>query len=132
METTSTKKSTNIVGGKLAASVNCDNDGMMVREGLRVPQLFINHSVFEKSEFEKKELKKLKFKKEFPTIHTKPNRELSQHRLTIYMGKSNVKNYKSTHSFMCYKHEINSIISSLQDVGYKVSKVFYNCHKYSF
>lgn len=129
METS--KKQVNICGGKLYPTVNPNNDGQMVREGLRVPNLIIDRKVFEKSEFEKKQLKLLKFKKEFGTMYKAPNREHLQHRLTVYMKKSNVRNYKSTHSFMCYSYEVQGILSMLRDNNYVINVVYYNHKKYS-
>lgn len=126
-----TSKQVNICGGKLYSPVNCADDAQMVREGLRVPNLFIDTKVFEKTEFEKKQLRLLKNKKQFDTMYKTPNREHLQHRLTVYMKKSNVRNYKSTHSFMCYSYEIPGILSMLKDNNYVINKAYYNHKKYT-
>lgn len=52
-------------------------------------------------------------------------------RLIVYTQQSpKVKEYRSTHSFVCYKSEISGHIQTLRDAGYVLGKVYYNNKPY--
>lgn len=119
----------NFCGGDLASPVNVTNDSQMIREGLRVPNLSFNPEVFKHTEEDKLLLKKLKREwgnKSVKPLSQKVHRE-SNHKLVVYMDKSpRVKNFKSTHSFVCTESEIGEVLMSLVELGYSLKKVYFN------
>ncbi len=87
----------------------------------------ISHEIFKKDPDEKRVLKQVKYKKKFESAGIKKlDGSLTKSKLIVYMNKSNVENFKSTHSFTCYKNEVFSIINSLKSNGYNIKKVYYN------
>ena len=124
-------KQSNIVGGKLLDRIDVKNDYTMVEAGIRKPKLEINRSVFEHTASEKIRLKLEKRKGGFESTDfkiVKPS--LHKFKLVIYMKKSPVKNFKSTHSLLVYKEDIDSVLSSFKHEGYIINKVYFNNRNY--
>lgn len=124
-------KQSNIAGGKLLDRIDVKNDYAMVEAGIRKPKLEINRSVFEHTASEKIRLKLEKRKGGFESTDfkiVKPS--LHKFKLVVYMKKSSVKNFKSTHSLLVYKEDIDSVLSSFKDEGYVINKVYFNNRNY--
>jgi len=51
--------------------------------------------------------------------------------LVVYTKKSpNVEGYKSTHSFLVFKNDVDNTLSLLKDKGYVIGKVYFNGKTY--
>ena len=117
--------------------LRCDDDAFMVREGLRKPLLILNPSINHKTVDEQLDLDKMKKScgkvKLSGSVFTKVDVELNPLKLIVNM-KNPKKNpeLKTTHSFMCFKSEIQDILSQLKDSGYSVNNVYYNNKPYKF
>jgi hypothetical protein len=116
----------NICGEKLHPPVDPSDDYQMVAVGIRKPKFFLNKKVFEQTDWEKKELKRVKRKGiSKVTLLRKPKENFIKGKLVIYMEKSKVENFKSTHSFNCFEEEVDEIIGNLRNKGYKVKKTYF-------
>ena len=112
--------------------IDTANDAEMVREGLRVPAVFIDRRVFINSKQEKEQLKLLKTKSSPKGVITRGSYTSNiPLKCVVYMQRSpKVKNFKSTHTFTCLKEEVSSRVRNLTDEGYVVKKVYFNNHVY--
>lgn len=131
LEIKKTAKQSNIAGGKLLDRIDVKNDSAMVEAGIRKPKLEINRSVFEHTASEKIRLKLEKRRGGFESTDfkiVKPS--LHKFKLVVYMKKSPVKNFKSTHSLLVYKEDVDSILASFKHEGYIINKVYFNNRNY--
>lgn len=111
-------KNVNICGEPLRPPIDPKNDGMMVRENLRLRPLVLNREIFKKTDSEKRLLKNIKYKKKFPnsTPHSSSSKQRHVYKATVYLiNKKKDKNFKTTHSFYCYdKHNKNEVKDMLK------------------
>ena len=121
----------NICGEPLREPVNCKNDRIMVREGLRPPKFYLNRQLFVKSKEERTLLKRIKYKKKFEG--SKPldtNRPLCNNKLSVHLiNFKKQKDFKTTYSFYCTENEVWPIINnffnrkSIKSIRYKEKKI---------
>ncbi len=112
--------------------VDHTNDAEMVNEGLRLPKLFIDRTVFKKTSAEKRLLKTLRRKGGPRGNNWTKHEPLHKFRLIVYMNRSDKvdpNHFKSTHSFMCYENEVPGILASLTEVGYNIKQAYFNNKK---
>ena len=116
--------------------LRCDDDAFMVREGIRKPVLSLNPEVFIKSNEEKYDLAKMKkvcTEPQGKAICIKESFEYAPLKLVVYCANpKKLVDLKTTHSFQCYKSEIDGILSDLRSEKYVIKKVYYNNHSYKF
>ena len=117
--------------------LRCDDDAFMVREGLRKQLLVLTPELHHKTSDEKLNLDKMKKECENPilsgSVFTKVDKE--QNPLTLIVNMKNPKKdlkLKTTHSFVCFKSEIQDILSQLRDNHYVINNVYYNNKPYKF
>lgn len=89
-------------------------------------------NTIEKTPQERKEIKLMKSlhkEKLVGSFYTPYERYKS--RLIVYTQHSpKVKEYRSTHSFVCYKSEVSGHLQTLRDAGYVIGKIYYNNKPY--
>jgi len=109
----------------MAGIIDCNNDKLMVQEGLRAPLLTIDKRVFMKTEYEKNLLKTLKTKKCYPPAQ-KP-KKVKNIRLTIHLKNEKHSNtLKNTYSFIVPENSINIHLNKFKDriIKYYTSNVY--------
>ena len=112
------RKQRNICGGEMKSPVDCSDNEMMVREGLR-PSLFeLNKMHFYKTRSEKEEVNRLKRiqslfsgKPVFNDIYHKPIGRLIVH----LKNDQHLKDFHTTFNYECKEHEVKEILSVFHD-----------------
>ena len=116
--------------------LRCDDDAFMVRECIRKPILSLNSEMFIKSDEEKHDLSKMRkicTEPQGKSICIKESFEYAPLKLVVYCANpKKLIDLKTTHSFQCFKSEIEDILSDLRDEKYVIKKVYYNNHSYKF
>ena len=87
-----------------------------------------------KSEEERKQIKLMKsiHKEKLKGTFFTPKEETIYLPLIVYTKQSKVENYKSTHSFKCFKSDVNDILNDLRIKGYILNKVYFNSKPYKY
>jgi len=118
----------NICGGILRPPVNCKDNVMMIREGLRPPRFIINKDVFAQSAEQKELVKTLKRtthlsteRSVFRDIHRKPQGCLIVH----VKNKHKLPKFKTTHNYKCAEHEVRDLLNVFHEKQL-VTKVMFN------
>jgi protein gp37 len=91
-------------------------------------------NTMQKSSEERRQIKIMKsiHKEKLKGVSFQSREELVQLPLIIYTKKSKVENYKSTHSYKCFRNSVNDLITSLVDRGYIIHKIYYNNKPYHY
>ena len=128
--TESNKERRNICGGKLYPPVDVNDDRMMIEQGIRLPLIQRNPSVFKKEKWEKDQLKRER-NRNYPlasgSAHIPEKEERIQGKLIIYYRNTNkLPNFKTTESIRCFESEIESIIRDKRDLKLSINKTYFN------
>jgi len=88
-------------------------------------------NTIEKTPQERKEIKLMKslHKEKLHGVFFTPY-ERYKSRLIVYTKYSKVEGYRSTHSFVCFKSEVNTHLQELKDAGYIINKAYFNGKPY--
>ena len=90
-------------------------------------------NTIEKSAEERKQIKIMKslHKEKMKGSFFQPKEDIVQMSLIVYTKHSSkVQNYKSTHSYKCFKNDISDILNNLRVIGYNIGKVYFNNKSY--
>jgi hypothetical protein len=91
-------------------------------------------NTIQKSAEERRQIKIMKslHKEKMKGSFFQPKEDIVQMPLIVYTKHSKVQNYKSTHSYRCFKNDISDILNNLRVLGYNIGKVYFNSKPYKY